>query len=111
MNGPDNQPEERLAIVFPADPTPGALAIVFPESRLEECRNCERERHVRVWRIRGIVSDSVPLSGSVADGLRRAPQHMLFLNENPLSIYLHHGGDNAVYYDFVGDETGHLQYH
>lgn len=101
---------ERLAIISPRDPSPGTLGVVVSESRIEELRVLEQERRLRVWRVRGIISDHIPLSGSIADGLARRPQHMVFLNENPLSIYLHHGGDNAVYYDFVGDEGGHLQY-
>lgn len=110
MNEAVEQPQDRLAIVFPLEPTPGALGVVVPENRTGELRALENERQLRVWRVRGIVSDHIPLAGSIADGLARPPQHMMFLNENPLSVYLHHGGDNAIYYDFVGDESGYLQY-
>lgn len=103
-------PEDRLVIVFPPEPTAGALGVVVPENRIEELQGLEQDRRVRIWKVRAIVSDHVPLTGSIAEGLARPPQHMFFLNENPLSIYLHHGGDNAVYYDFVGDETGYLQH-
>jgi len=48
--------------------------------------------------------------GSVADILARPPHHMVPLNETPLSIYLHHGGHNAVYYDFIGDDDGRLRH-
>lgn len=110
MNGPLDQRQDRLAVVFPQNPMPGALGVVASEGKLEELGQLERERQVRFWRVRGVVSDHVPLTGSVADGLAREPHHMLFLNENPLTIYLHHGADRAIYYDFVGDETDHLQY-
>ena len=103
-------PQERIAIVFPPVPIPGALVVAVLENRLEELRRLEQERIRRAWRVRGVISDHVPLIGSIADILIRPPHHMFSLNENPLSIYLHHGGNNAVYYDFVGDETDHLQY-
>jgi hypothetical protein len=103
-------PQERFAVVFPPAATPGSLAVAVPESRLEELRRLEQERVSRTWRVRGIVSDHVPLVGGIPEVLARPPRHRLFLNQSPLSIYLHHGGNNAVYYDFVGDGTGFLQY-
>jgi hypothetical protein len=36
--------------------------------------------------------------------LVRASQHNLFVNNPPLSIYLHAGGANAIYYDLVNEE-------
>ena len=110
MDGIIVQPQDRLMIVFPVDPTPGSLAVVVPEQRIEELRDLEQKRQPLVWHVRGIVSDHIPLAGTIAEGLARRPQHRVFLNENPLSIYLHHGGDKAVYYDFVSDDDGYLQY-
>ena len=40
MNG------ERLVIVFPPKPTPGALTVLVPESRIEEARKLEHERDI-----------------------------------------------------------------
>jgi hypothetical protein len=34
----------------------------------------------------------------------------VMLNEDPLQIYLHHGGNNATYYRFVGDDNHLLLY-
>jgi hypothetical protein len=57
-----------------------------------------------------VVSDHVPLVGTVQDVLLRRPQHGFFLNVNPLAIYLHHGGQTASFYDFVSDANNCLQY-
>lgn len=62
------------------------------------------------WQVRAIVSDHTPLAGTFAQVLSRAPEHLIQLNENPLSIYLHHGGDDAVYFDFVADDSGRLKH-
>jgi len=105
--------DERLgapvAAVFPRNPTPGALGVMVPENRIAELNELEQERQSRVWEVRGIVSDHIPLSGLGA--LVRQPRHRLFLAENPLTIYLHRGGRNAVYFDLVGDSAdGKLEY-
>jgi len=42
--------------------------------------------------------------------LARRPEHLFYSNGNPLSIYLHSGGRNAVYYDLLGNEEGRLQF-
>ena len=54
MNEAVEQPQDRLAIVFPLEPTPGALGVVVPENRTGELRALENERQLRVWRVRGI---------------------------------------------------------
>ena len=36
--------------------------------------------------------------------LAQTSQHNLFVNNPPLSIYLHAGGANAIYYDLVNEE-------
>jgi hypothetical protein len=98
------------AIVFPPQPTPGTLAVVVPTSRIQEMQKLEAERGVRLFRVRAILSDHVPLSGGLAEVLSRPSYHQLFLNENPLTIYLHRGGRNATYYDFVATPDGKLSY-
>jgi hypothetical protein len=42
--------------------------------------------------------------------LARASEHNLLVNNPPLSIYLHAGGANAVYYDLVANGEGKLSY-
>lgn len=64
---------------------------------------------MRIWRVRGLISDSIPLCGDGNDAVARPMYHNFFLNENPISIYLHAGERNAFYYDLAGDMNGHLQ--
>src|SRR5258707_1598768 len=106
MNPPVNPAlgaENRIAIVHPREPMPGALAVAVREDRLNEMGALEQARARRIWRVRGIISDTIPLGGDIRSGLERKREHNFFLNENPLSIYLHRGGRDATYFDFVAD--------
>jgi hypothetical protein len=100
----------RIAIVHPREPMPGALAVAVQEDRLTEMASLERERARRVWRVRGIISDTIPLGGDIRSGLERRREHNFLLNENPLTIYLHRGGRDATYFDFVADAERRLDY-
>ena len=42
--------------------------------------------------------------------MQRKQQHSLTLNENPLTIYVHRGGRNAVYFDLIGGADNRLSY-
>jgi len=87
--------------VYPEQPTPGGLGILVPQNRLDEMQELQREAARRVWEVRAVVSDHIPLSGLGA--LTTKPKHRLFLKESPVAIWLHRGGDRAVYFDLVGD--------
>jgi hypothetical protein len=100
----------RIAIVFPPVPMPGALAVAVREERLNEIGAIERQRVRCLWRVRGIISDFIPLAGDIRSGLERPRQHLFVLNENVLSIYLHRGGRDATYFDLVADAEGRLDY-
>ena len=80
------------------------LGVLVREGRVDEFRRLELGNRVRIWRVRGIVSDHIPLCGDARSVLVRASQHNLFVNNPPLSIYLHAGGANAIYYDLVNEE-------
>jgi hypothetical protein len=99
----EGRDEKRWVSVYPANPSPGSLQVLVPEDRREELDTLQREAAVRVWEVRGVPSDHIPLSG--LGGLTEHPQHRLFLNESPLTIYLHRGGKRAVYFDLVGDDA------
>ncbi len=75
---------------------------------MDEIRDQELAKTTRVWKVRGVVSDSVPLCGDPGEVIQREPHNLLILNEDPLSIYLHSGGHRAVYYDLVGNTTHKL---
>jgi hypothetical protein len=102
--------DDPFFLLHPFEPTPGILAVMARQSRMEEIRAYELSGVSRVWSLRGIVSDSVPLSGSPEDVVLRRPHNLFFINEreDPISVYLHSGGRQAIYYDFVGDEKHRL---
>jgi hypothetical protein len=97
-------------LVFPGEPTTGAIGAFAKYEKLEQIKRLEQERAVRHWEVRAYISDHAPLVGGADDALSRPAYHLLHLNENPLWIYLHSGGRNAVYYGLFGDEAGKLQY-
>jgi hypothetical protein len=106
----DAERPDPLVLVSPREPVPGILAILARRSRLQEIHNLQAERRQRIWRVRGVVSDSVPLSGDGDAAITREAHSQFFLNQNPISIYLHAGGRNAVYYDLIGDAQNRLQF-
>jgi hypothetical protein len=86
---------EALCIFSPYAPKPGMLAAMARPERLEEIKELETSGRKIVWKVRGIISDSVPLSGEILEALKRPAHNLLFLNEDPLTIYLHAGGKRA----------------
>jgi hypothetical protein len=99
-------------LISPAEPTTGAIGAFAKFEKLEQIRQLEQEHIVRPWEVRAYISDHVPLAGGADAALSRPGYHFLHvnLNENPLWIYLHSGGRNAVYYGLFGDEAGKLKY-
>lgn len=68
MNPPLNPAlgaDHRIAIVHPGEPMSGALAVAVREDRLNEVGALEGERARRIWRVRGIISDTIPLGGDI----------------------------------------------
>lgn len=100
----------QYAVAFPSQPSPGVSAILVPAERQAEVARLEANREVRLWTVRAIISDHVPLAGSFDEAIERTKHHSLILNENPLTIYLHKGGRNAVYFDLVGDTNNRLSH-
>jgi hypothetical protein len=92
---------EDHVVAFPPAPTAGMLGVLVREGRVDEFRRLERENRVRIWRVRGVVSDHIPLCGDARSVLALRSEHNLLVNNPPLSIYLHAGGANAIFYDLV----------
>lgn len=103
-------PSDADLLVFPREPTTGAIGAFAKYEKLEQIRQLEQERIARTWEVRAYISDHVPLAGGADAALARPSYHLLHLNENPLWIYLHSGGRNAVYYGLFGDEAGKVRY-
>jgi hypothetical protein len=105
-------PQSQIVGVFPPMPTPGALGVFTRPEKIEEIKQLETERTPRVWEVRAYLSDHVPLAGDPSGVLAKTGEHFLQVNpsENPLWIYLHAGGRNAVYYGLFNDAAGKLDY-
>jgi hypothetical protein len=109
MNGTTN---DVVMSLFPANPTPGALTAFARPEKVDEVKKLEEERTMKMWEVRAYVSDHVPLAGNPPVMLRERGNHLLHVNpkENPLWIYLHAGGRNAVYYGLFNGPDGRLDY-
>jgi len=97
-------------VAFPPAPTGGLLGVLVRADRVDEFRRLELENRVRIWRVRGIVSDHIPLTGDARSVLAQSSEHNFFVNNPPLSIYLHGGGANAIYYDLAANAEGKLSH-
>ena len=99
-------------LLSPTEPLPGILGVLARQSRINEIKELEQSRITRVWKVRGVVSDGVPLAGSPESVIDREPHNLFYINEkeDPLSIYLHSGGRQAIYYDLVGDQNHRLKF-
>lgn len=106
----ESEMAEQFFVVDPKTPIAGCLAVLVPESKYERLGQIESERKLRRFIARVHLSDHIPLAGGVTDVMERPLYHLVKLNEAPLSIYLHHGGRNAIYFDFVSDEEGFLKF-
>jgi hypothetical protein len=103
-------PPDANMLIAPPEPTPGALGAFAKYAKLNQIKQLEEQRVLKQWEVRAYISDHIPLAGDADAVLLRPVYHLFHLNENPLWIYLHSGGRNAVYYGLFGDETGKLKY-
>lgn len=86
---------------------PGCPAVVVPFSRLAEAQQLEQNPASRRFIIRAIISDHIPLAGTLPEVLQRPNYHRLTIDENPQPIYLEQGG-YYVFYDLCRDDEGRL---
>lgn len=106
-----NPNSEGWVLVDPREALPCSLGVVEPESRLNELRRIEQEGQERPFLVRAVLSDHIPLAGNMADILNRPSYHRVAVNDHKLSIYLHSGAKNIVYFDLVGaGPEGQLDY-
>ena len=75
--------KDPYVLVDPPDPYPGTLSILARESRMAEIARLQTERQRRIWRVRGIISDYIPLTGDADAVLQRAPVHSFQLERSP----------------------------
>ncbi len=97
-------------VLIPKRPLAGCLAVVATKNQIGELEKLEQKKEKRHYIVKAILSDHVPLSGSIPDIINRKAHHFLKVNEDPLSIFLHYGGKNAIYYDLYPCDDGYLKY-
>jgi hypothetical protein len=99
---------EELELVYPERVAPGLLVALAKKSSRTEILELQASGVSRVWTVRAVIGSTAPLSGTPTWATRATGDSNFILNENPLSIYLHSGGHNAVYYDLKGIESNFL---
>lgn len=99
-----------LRIFWPRHAVPGSLVVVGTVRQAERLLALEREAKRSLYSVHAILSDHIPLKGSLSELVEAAHFSPIALNENPLAMYLHQGGTSAVFFDFATDEEGRLSH-
>jgi hypothetical protein len=98
---------DEVGIVHPEMAMPGALAIASSGRNVERLRALQGAGST-LYRVRAVIGPHIPLTGSVGDIVSLSPSTGLSVNDPPLSMYLHHGGRTAVFFDLEAKEDGTL---
>jgi len=101
---------EEYIIAKPPLPTPFCLATIFPVSQTENLYRIETEKKWHIYTVRAVISENIPLAGLVPELINQSSKSLLTINGNPLTIYLHHSGFNAIFYDLVPRQNGELSH-
>lgn len=101
---------EEYKIFWPPSPIPGCLAVVGLLDDLATINSLQQNKDSKIFVIKAVVSDHIPLAGGIRDTIERESRHLIDVDVNPLTIFLHHGHRSAVYFDLVPDEAKRLQY-
>ncbi len=86
-------------LVDPKIPLPACLVTFISNSKMSKIREIEQKQQRSVYRVKATISSNIPLTGNIEDLLTQESNSLLLVNENPLTIYLHHYGNVAVFYD------------
>ena len=102
--------EDEYKVFWPPAPIPGCLAVVGLLGNLPTIHSLQQSKDKKIFIIRAVVSDHIPLAGCIRGTIERECKHLINVDVNPLTIYLHHGHRTAVYFDLVPDEAKRLKY-
>lgn len=102
------QEVDELRIFWPRHAVPGSLVVVGAVRQVERLLALERKAKRSLYSVHAILSDHIPLKGSLSELVSATHFSPIALNDNPLVMYLHQGGASAVFFDLVADATGHL---
>lgn len=95
---------EPTYLLYPNAKWEGCLtAVCRGDEAVKRTHALEQTPQLQKFRVRATLTDVIPLTGELDELLGLRQFKSIRLNEDPLEIYLHHGGWNAVYYKLVGD--------
>lgn len=104
------QEPDTFKIFWPRHAIPGSLAVIGTTDQAGRLIALERAAKRSLYSVRAVLSDHIPLKGSLSELVETRHYSPIVLNENPLTIYLHHGGGAAVFFDLCGDDEGRLSH-
>lgn len=104
------QDPEKFKIFWPRHAVPGALVVVGTVRQAERLLTLERNAKRSLYSVRAVLSDHIPLNGSLTELIEVHHSSPIALNETPLTMYLHKGGDAAVFFDFCADGDENFSY-
>jgi len=104
------QVPDKFKIFWPRKAVPGSLVVIGTIQQAERLLALEQEAKRSLYSVRAILSDHIPLLGSLSDLVEANYFSSIALHENPLTMYLHKGGDAAVFFDFCGEDNKQLSY-
>jgi hypothetical protein len=102
--------EQEYRVLWPHAPIPGCLAVVALSENIPAISNLEEQKQKQIFIVRAVISDHIPLAGGIRQTIEREGKHLVDIEVNPLTIYLHHGGASAEFFDLVPDELQRLKY-
>lgn len=101
---------DAVKIFWPHHGVPGSLAVVGTVRQAERLLGLEREAKRAQYSVHAILSDHIPLKGSLSELVEATYSSPITLNENPLAMYLHQGHTSAVFFDFAADAECYLSH-
>lgn len=101
---------DNYEVIWATTPEPGALGAVARPSRRPLIAEIEQKQHTRLFRVRGIISDHLPLFGSLQKIVNMPSPPCLVLPDGELHPYLQSGKNLAFFFRLVPDKNRWLQY-
>ncbi len=102
--------DNELGIVWPHCAVPGSIATVSTKCNIGRLQELQSKNGINLYIVRGFVEDHIPLVGSLEELVKGQSKCGLKVHEPPLTMYLHHGKSNAVFFDLNATDTETLSY-
>jgi hypothetical protein len=101
---------DEFVLLYPRAAIPGCAVVIARSSRADAVRSLEASAERRRYIAKAFITDHIPLTGDLPDVMEAKVPRLVQLDKSPLSIYLHAGGTNAIYYDLCADADGYLKH-